>query len=179
MIRNILLGLCWSLIATVVVTEVMNLRMDIAKHVRCSTTVEPNVIKVTVNTAVLRLITTVMPLNELPDPISGTNAFFKAMSCEAAKWTLNEIYKFVSGSGMFGNSDDEYGDLGKNKVDFKMDFATLATTVHENVSRFTGVLNAVSGRLTTDHDTRIHPRWRRCTRCRSTCIFCSHPWPPI
>lgn len=57
-----LLRLCWSLIAAAVVTGVEDLRMDIAKHVKMYTTIEPNVIKVIVNKAASRLITTVVPL---------------------------------------------------------------------------------------------------------------------
>lgn len=69
--------------------------------------------------------------------------FFKTLSCEAAEWTLNEVYEFVSESEMFNNSDDEDGERDRNKVGFKMGFATLATAVRDNVGWLTGALDAV------------------------------------
>lgn len=138
-----LLRLCWSLIARVLVAGAMDLKEDIAKHVRMYSTNEPNVIKVTVNTPMLRLITAAAPLNGLPDSLSGIDALYTALGCEAANWMLDEVYEFVSWSRMFSYSGDNYGNQEDEETYFEIGFTTLTAAVRDKISQLTGVLDSV------------------------------------
>lgn len=138
-----LLSLCWSLIAGVLMAGATDLKEDIAKHVRMYSANIPNVIKVTVNTPMLRLITAVAPLNGLSESLSATNALYTALGCEAANWILDEVYEFVSWSQIFSDSGDDYRYQKDKDTYFEIGFTTLMATVRDKVSQLTGVLDSV------------------------------------
>lgn len=166
---DMLLPLFSLLLASTVVARTTDLTTDIEEHVRAYPTGKPNVINVTVNTPVLGSITAAAPLNGLPDSLNKTEVFYKALGCEAADWMLNEINEFVRWSEIFDNGEDRYWD--ENEDDFYTRFTNLAASIHDNVGRLTSVLTRCSGRLSTGQVTRTRPCWRRCSRCKWTCIF--------
>lgn len=91
--------LVFVLYATVVKADkIQKLQETINKNLKIKATKDPRVLKVTVNKSeVVRIF---HPTRN-DEPIDKSSVFYTTVSCNIARWTLHDIYKFVKSSPLF------------------------------------------------------------------------------